>query len=120
MSSASGAAVATDKAIPRLNAAVVRAFMTVTSLGRNHCINRGPVAVRMKANPRPVADLRSTRAVKLGAHPDNETRATAVQPMMNALRRPMRAIRTPLGNPKAAAIRRGNATKSPAVARLTS
>ena len=115
-----GVAVATDRAIPRLKNAVVRAFITVTSLGRNHCINSGPVPVSKKANPTPIADRSNNNMMKLGANPERETRAIAAQPIMKERRKPMRAIRMPLGRPKAAATSKGIATSSPAVARLMS
>ena len=115
---ASGAAVATDMAMPRLSTAVVKAFIRVISLGLNHCINRGPVAVRMKANPRPAADRRSNSVMKFGVTPDSDTMATAAKPVVNAHLGPMREIKMPLGSPNAAATSSGKATSRLAVARL--
>ena len=110
--------MATDRAMPRLKAAVVRAFMIVISLVGNHCINKGPEVVSTNANPRPMTERSRTRVRKFGANPERDNNAIDAHPMMNDRRIPTRAISMPLGSPKAAATRRGKATNRPAAARL--
>ena len=51
--SASGAAAAIERAIPRLRAAVFSPFMIRTSFGLNHRIKIGPVVVMSRAAPAP-------------------------------------------------------------------
>jgi len=72
---ANGAAVETDKAIPRLRAAVLNAFMTRISLCLNHCIIRGPVAVSKNAVPTPNANRSASSEIKFGARGDSAIRA---------------------------------------------
>ena len=120
MISDKGAAIATEKAIPRLNAAVVRAFMIVISFGWNHCISKGPVAVSINANPRPIVDRSKSKVTKLGARTEKDNIPTEAHPITKDLRSPTRDTSMPPGRPKAAAAKRGKAIKRPAAVRFIS
>ena len=106
MTSDNGAAVATEKAIPRLSAAVVRAFMIVISFGWNHCISKGPVAVSINANPRPMVDRSKSNVMKLGVRTEKDNMPTDAHPMTKDLRSPTRDISIPPGRPDVAAAKR--------------
>ena len=66
-----GAAVAIERAMPRLMTAVFSPFMMRISLGLNHCISNGPVAVYKRTTPSPKATRNTSMLAKFGATADS-------------------------------------------------
>ena len=94
------AAASRDTAIPTATAPVLTPFMMATSLGLNHLMSIGPLAVNNNAMPNPYAPRRSSMTQTLGTTLVSTINAMRAEPAVTAVRRPMRETMTPPRNSK--------------------